>query len=228
MAVLAICNSIFLMHNINNWTVNIDETSIILTFIGFFFTFTGIYVFSIFNTNVEWEKEEIRELKNKYENELISANKGIQSVRKLVYFYQMGQLIVNSPKMNIHIFAWIQEVNNLYKEQTDYMNELYKRGLPIYSNYRQDLLSVCRGLSQSLSIMVERIEGNEVKFFEGTGLPQSEHKNLLEKLKDLSELLTKEIEVTEDLETQTILEHKDKSFTQRIISAWKVLKGNSQ
>lgn len=229
MAVLAICNIIFLIHNIkhDNLTIDINETSIILTIIGFFFTFTGMYVFSIFNTNVEREKREIRELKNKYEEELIHANQGVSSVSKLLHFYQIGQLIVNSPQMNIHINAWIHKLQFMYKEQTDFMRELYKRGLPMYEEYRSNLLNVCRGLSESLSIMIERIENNENSFFEENVFPKIEQKRLINELKDLNELLDKDIEVTENSELQSFVVQKDNSLIQRLKRAWKELKGES-
>lgn len=227
MTVLAICNSIFLIHNINNWEVDVNETSILLTFLGFFFTFAGIYIYSVFNTNVEIEKKNLRALTNKYGEELANANEGVLSVRKLIYFYQMGQLIVNSPRMNIHIYAWIHQAQSLYKEQTDYMRELYKRGLPIYADYRSDLLSVCRGLSESLSLMIEKVEKSKEQFFDGTQLPRSEQKRLINELKDLNKLLHNDIEVTKNIELQSFVVQKDNSLIQRFKRAWKELKGDS-
>lgn len=222
MAVLAICNSIFLIYNIDHWIVQVDQISILLTFLGFFFTFAGIYIYSVFNTNVDLEKKNLRELTNKYGDELAIANQGVYSVSKLLNFYQTGQLIVNSPRMNIHIYAWIHQMQSLYKEQIDYMRELYKRGLPMYADYRSDLLSVCRGLSESLSIM---IENRKEQFFDGTQLPRSEQKRLINELKDLYELLHKDIEVTEDTELQSYVVQKDNSLIQRFKRAWKELKG---
>lgn len=225
MAVLAICNSIFLIRNIDDWDVNIDQTAILLTFLGFFFTFAGIYIYSVFNTNVELEKKNLRELTNKYGEELALANQGVYSVSKLLNFYQTGQLIVNSPRMNVHIYAWIDQLQTLYKEQTDYMRELYKRGLPIHASYRLDLLSVCRGLSESLSMMIERIEKRKDVFFADKKIPSNEQNRIINELKDLNELLCKNIEFTEDIVLPSYMENRNNSYIERFKRAWKELKG---
>lgn len=228
MAFLAISNSIFLLYNVGHWNVEISETSTILTFIGFIFAFSGMYIYSIFNTNVEREKREIRELKAKYEKELIQANQGVLTVSKLLQFYQMGQLIVNSPQMNIDLHAWIAQIKSLYKKQTEYIRELYKSESPIYANYRADFRSVCRGLSQSLSVMIKRIEEHKDIFFAGANLSKIDKQNLIDRLNNLQSLLMKDIDVTDNPEPQPIAKPKDKSFCKRLKRAWKVLIGDCQ
>ena len=97
----------------------------------------------------------------------------------------------------------------------------------MYEEYRSNLLNVCRGLSESLSIMIERIENNENSFFEENVFPKIEQKRLINELKDLNELLDKDIEVTENSELQSFVVQKDNSLIQRLKRAWKELKGES-
>lgn len=174
MAVLAITNSIFLIYNIKEWEVKIDPSSILLTFIGFFFAFGSMYVYSIFNANVDAEKRAINELRERYEIELDQANKDMSMVRQLLSFYQIGQLIVNLPKFSTQHSHWVERFNELFVEQKKYLKELSMDASPLYRSYRQDFTAVCRGLSDSMRVLNNRIESDKEEYFDSSGLPQED------------------------------------------------------
>lgn len=185
MAVLALTNSIFLIYNIKGWEVSIDPSSILLTFIGFFFAFGGMYVYSIFNANVDAEKKAINDLRERYEIELDQANKDMLSVRKLLSLYQIGQLIVSLPRFSTQHFAWVQQFGSLFKEQKDYLGTLFMNASPLYRSYKTDFTAVCRGISDSMRFLVERVENDQEAYFEGSGLSKVDRDTYLNQLKKL-------------------------------------------
>lgn len=70
--ILAVINSIFLIVNLitQDWVLRLDLYSVLLALLGLLFTFTAINIYSIFNTNVNTEKENLEKLKNDYEDTL--------------------------------------------------------------------------------------------------------------------------------------------------------------
>jgi hypothetical protein len=75
--------------------------------------------------------------------------------------------------------------------------------------------------------MIEKVEKSKEQFFDGTQLPRSEQKRLINELKDLNKLLHNDIEVTKNIELQSFVVQKDNSLIQRFKRAWKELKGDS-
>lgn len=209
MAILAITNTIFLIYNLNRWEVNMEPTSILLTFIGFFFAFGGMYVYSIFNANVDAEKKAINELHKRYVSELNQSNQDILSVRNLLSFYQIGQLIANAPKISTQHFAWIQQLKSLHEEQKKYLKELSLNGSPLYRTYKIDFDAVCRGIGDLLQFMVKRVESEKEAFFADSGLSNMSQDKFLKDLKGLIvDLLYEDdtIEVHNELTDQDSLE----------------------
>lgn len=226
MAILAITNTFFLIYNLNKWKVDIEPTSILLTFIGFFFAFGGMYVYSIFNANVDAEKKAINELHKRYVAELNQSNKDMLSVRNLLSFYQIGQLIANAPKISTQHFAWIQQLKSLYEEQKKYLKELSLNGSPLYRSYKMDFVAVCRGIGDSLHFLVNRVESDKEVFFADSGLSNSSQDKFLKDLKGLiADLLYDDdtIEALNQLSDQESIEIEKAPISQRFKKALRIL-----
>lgn len=190
MAVLAFTNSVFLLYNIQGWRINIDQTAILLTAIGVIIAFGAMYVYSVFNANVDAEKKAINDLRESYERELKQANKGLSSVHKLMSLYQKGQLIVNTPTISIQHSALIREFELLFEEQEKYLNELLSEtSTSTYSAYKSNFDSVCQGISESLYFRINQIKENREKFFADSGFSKTNQDSLLDELSKLYAVL---------------------------------------
>ena len=62
MTILAIVNSVFLICNWYSLSLQLSNESLLLSVVGFFFAFAGINIYSIFNTNIDSEKNALHEL----------------------------------------------------------------------------------------------------------------------------------------------------------------------
>ena len=190
MAILALTNSVFLLYNLNKgWKIDINQTSLLLTVIGILFAFGGIYVYSVFNANVDAEKKAINDLQERYNKELEQANKGLLSVHKLMSLYQKGQLIVNSPTISIQQSALVREFELLFNEQEEYLNELSKTPSPTYYAYKSNFDSVCRSISESIDFKIDQIEKNRKQFFADSRLSKTNQDRLLDELRKLYAIL---------------------------------------
>jgi len=189
MALLAITNSVFLLYNLKSWKIDIDQTALLLTVIGILFAFGGIYVYSVFNANIDAEKRAINDLQERYKRELEQANKGLLSVHKLMSLYQKGQLIVNAPTISIQQSALVRECELLFNEQKEYLDELSKIPSPTYSAYKSNFDSVCQSISESLDFKIDQIEKKRKQFFADSRFSKTNQDKLLDELKKLYAIL---------------------------------------
>ena len=167
MAILAITNAVFFYYNWNEMKVVIDQTTLLLTFLGFLFAFAGINIYSIVNTNVEAEKERLTELACHYEETLKMSDSFIQNIKKLGVMQQTGLLITTTPKMTNQHFSWIKKCNNLYKSQEEFIRMLYNDGVRDKAlEYLADFTDVCQGISASLVPYIEKIQSDTNNFFD--------------------------------------------------------------
>ena len=166
MAVLAVTNVIFFIYNWNDIMVVVDQTTLLLTFLGFLFAFAGINIYSIFNTNVEAEKERLTELARQYEEALKMSDSFMLNIKKLGVMQQIGLLITTTPKMTNQHFSWIKKCNNLYKSQEEFIRKVYNAGArDKASEYLADFDDVCQGISASLVPYIEMIKSDANKYF---------------------------------------------------------------
>lgn len=167
MAVLAVTNVVFFIYSRNDIQIIVDQTTLLLTFLGFLFAFAGINIYSIFNTNVEAEKERLTELANQYEEALKISDSFMLNIKKLGVMQQIGLLITTTPKMTNQHFSWIQKCNNLYKSQEEFLRKVYNAGArDKASEYLADFTDVCQGISASLVPYMEMIKSNANKYFD--------------------------------------------------------------
>lgn len=68
--ILCVVNILFFVTHWSDIQITLSDEGILLSVVGFFFAFAGINIYSIFNTNVETEKQRIRELADEYKANL--------------------------------------------------------------------------------------------------------------------------------------------------------------
>lgn len=114
--ILMLTNTVFLFVNIHNWQVEVSESTILLSVIGCLFAFTAINIYSIFNTNVDTQKEEIVETKNKYES-LLNLYESFYNIEKkqlditilIMRFHTTILAVSSTEKMNSQFLEWLDK-----------------------------------------------------------------------------------------------------------------------
>ena len=167
-ATLCVINILFFICNWGDLHIDInDSTNILLTIIGFLFAFAGINIYSIFNTNIESEKRKLIELQDVYNRQTI---KNVQQMKfsSLLNQQQLyAQLIFSSSKMNIQILEWASVLVTTLTEIEKYLELLKKQeSCVIYEQYRNDVLSLCRGFSYQGRIFLETISSKDSLYFD--------------------------------------------------------------
>ncbi len=173
--ILACTNTIFLVHNIDDFRINLSPDNMILTAVGFFFAFAGINIYSIFNTNIEEEKKRLTDLSESYEKTLngykenIDLYKNISEYsRRLIKFHQFSLLISSSKKFNSQIYSnWLPQFNNFLKEYHRFLLDLHSKlgNTDLFTEIRSDFTDICRGSFYSFSYFRKFIENNKNNYF---------------------------------------------------------------
>jgi hypothetical protein len=217
MAVLAITNVVFFIYIWNDIKVVVDQTTLLLTFLGFLFAFAGINIYSIFNTNVEAEKERLIELASKYEEALKMSDNFMLNIKKLGVMQQIGLLITTTPKMTNQHFSWIQKCNKLYKTQEEFIRKLYDVGARDKAiEYLSDFTDVCQGISASLIPYIDKIKSDGNHYFE-EDFGEVDRNNFIQEVSDMKTCLDKvdsftfvEKEKQTESDTSKIIKKRDK------------------
>lgn len=192
MAILAITNVIFFVYNWYNIKIVVDETTMMLAFVGFLFAFAGINIYSIFNTNVESEKETLRELASQYEDSLGILDSFMLNIKKLGVMQQIGLLITTSPSMTSQHYSWLRKCEKLYYSQEQFLREMYKAGARDKAiEYLADFTDVCQGISVSLIAYIERIKKDKIYFNPAFG--KEDRQDYIDKVSNLKGLMDKVI-----------------------------------
>ena len=191
MFVLGITNTVFLIYNWNDWTPQLNSESVLLSVVGFFFAFAGINLYSIFNTNIENEKEALRNLAKRYDGELNLSSRMLQFPQEMIMIWNTCQYVATSSAIHRNSFSWLTELRSRLKSQRDFVQDLkdhYRTSQ--YERYRSDLTNLAMGVKSSLQQHKERIEKDKTFF---KPLPSNEGNymgqlnSLIKFVKELSE-----------------------------------------
>lgn len=117
--ILMLTNTVFLFVNIYDWQIIVSESTILLSVIGCLFAFAAINIYSIFNTNVDTQKEEIVEIKDKY-NSLLNKYESFYNIERrqldiriiIVRFQTTILAISSTEKMNSQFLEWLDMASN--------------------------------------------------------------------------------------------------------------------
>lgn len=179
--ILCVTNIVFFICNWKDLVLDVSKESLMLTFIGFLFAFAGINIYSIFNTNIEAEKERLHELAEKYDGELKLSSQMLQFPEMTVMTYQQTLYLTTSVSLLITSFDTIQEIETRLTIQRDFIQSLkdnYKKKQ--FEKYKEDFTSLAKGVLVLLKQHKEAIKFNG--FFRNQ---QSEESNYNEKLEQL-------------------------------------------
>lgn len=212
MIILLITNTIFLIFHWADFRLELSETSLILTFVGFLFAFAGINIYSIFNTNIEEEKKRLNDVYNQYKDEISETLSLLIYSKKLINYYQLSQMIVTSKKFTSQSLERIISIANIVEEYKSFLKRLYERGdIKRYEEFKKDFIDVSRGIKDSLNY-----------FYNDGSFPQGYFSPLYVNLRSVyKERLFQLIEIMNTLETYDytgtiiVTENKNANFKQR-------------
>lgn len=132
-----VTNALFFVWNWNSLSVNLDESSMFLTFVGFLFAFAGINIYSIFNTNIENEKYELKLLKERYDKMLELSAKELLFPKDLMTAHLLSNYISNSKSFSINSIDWIDGLTATLNSMKQFTNDLKK-------NHKTEAFDRCR------------------------------------------------------------------------------------
>lgn len=147
MSCLAVINIVFFFCNWRGLQLDLSKESLLLSVVGFFFAFAGINIYSIFNTNIENEKRSIRELKERYDNQLKFSEKELQFPKEIIKVYQTAQYLASTETLTINSFDWISTIKEVMKEMRNFVKEFKEcENDHKFEMYRTDLMNLSKGV----------------------------------------------------------------------------------
>ena len=165
MSILAIVNITFFLCHWGEWTPNLDKEAILLSVVGFFFAFAGINIYSIFNTNIESEKQALHDLKDKYDGELRMSAQMIQFPQELTMIWHTTQYLVSAKEIQSKSFDWLGDLKKRLKKLRDFVQGLRDNyQIEKHEVYRDDLANLAKGVQSVLNNHRKDIE-DSAEFF---------------------------------------------------------------
>ena len=166
-AVLCITNTVFLIYNWSDLELNFsDMTNVLLTITGFLFAFAGINIYSIFNTNIEAEKQRLEEIREEYackmKNEM-SYLKFSSDIQKLQMYCQ---LIFSTGENNSQVLEWVEQARHTITDIATYLEESGSHDdLNTHNQKKNDVMAVCRGIGYHADQFLRRINQPNSRYF---------------------------------------------------------------
>lgn len=186
--VLISVNTAFLIWNWNDLTIDVDANTIFLTFVGFLFAFAGINIYSIFNTNIENEKEALRQLELQYKRALELSVKGLQFPQDLIEVYLSCHYAVDAPAFNINSMQTIKDVEEKMLKLRDTVQKFKDTYRDAdFELYREMLQKQANGLEYILIEHKRKIKYNG--YFDKNKDLEADYNKVLDKTIDVVSLL---------------------------------------
>lgn len=162
MTILAIVNVMFFICNWADIKPQLNNESILLSVVGFFFAFAGINIYSIFNTNIESEKEALRDLVERYDGELKMSSKMLQFPQELIMIWQTCQYLATSQTVQNRAFDSISDLKKRLEGQKEFVKDLKANHRIIqFERYSEDLANLAQGVMSTLKQHQVAIDGND-------------------------------------------------------------------
>lgn len=147
MTILAVVNTAFLICNWFDLTLQLNNESLLLSVVGFFFAFAGINIYSIFNTNIDSEKNALQDLQRKYDGELRLSSQMLQFPQELIMIWHTSQYIATAKVIQSKSFDWLTDLKKRMKRQRDFVQGLREHyQIDIHERYRDDLANLAQGV----------------------------------------------------------------------------------
>lgn len=161
MTILAVVNTAFLICNWFDLTLQLNNESLLLSVVGFFFAFAGINIYSIFNTNIDSEKNALQDLQKKYDGELRLSSQMLQFPQELIMIWHTSQYIATAKVMQNKSFIWLTDLKKRMKRQRDFVQGLREHyQIDIHERYRDDLANLAQGVLMVLEQHRDSINSN--------------------------------------------------------------------
>lgn len=161
MTILAIVNTVFLVCNWFDLTLQFNNESLLLSVVGFFFAFAGINIYSIFNTNIDSEKNALQDLQRKYDGELRLSSQMLQFPQELIMIWHTSQYIATAKVMQSKSFDWLTDLKKRMKRQRDFVQGLREHyQIDIHERYRDDLANLAQGVLMVMKQHKDNINSN--------------------------------------------------------------------
>lgn len=161
MTILAVVNTVFLLCNWQDLTINLNNESILLSVVGFFFAFAGINIYSIFNTNIDSEKSTLQELQRKYDGELKLSSRMLQFPQELIMIWHVSQYLSTAKVIQSKSFDWLRDLKKRMKNQRDFVLGLRDHyQIETHERYRDDLANLAQGVLMVMEQHKESISRN--------------------------------------------------------------------
>lgn len=186
---LVIINIGFFIWHFNDYVfVPTDITSILLTAVGFLFAFAGINIYSIFNTNVESEKQRLIKLSEEYEAKINDSMDSMDFSKNLVRIHILGRLIVEPEKASSQFFDNLTKATNLLESTKKHVVNL-KTKIPRdeYMIIETEVKDVTHGVNCQIKILSDKIATKRNQYFSGFHNPDIE--KAIAELNDFQDLL---------------------------------------
>lgn len=193
MVTLCCTNILFFICNWSELRLDVtDVTNILLTIIGFLFAFAGINIYSIFNTNIEAEKERLIEMRETYSRQMDETIGNLMFSANMTKLQLYSQLIFTSLEINSQILEWIQQSTDIIDEIVLLLDKASKSEcLEKYNQKKNDVIAVTRSLGYLAKRFVGEMKQKQHSFFynideNNATYIQDKIESLIEKLESLS------------------------------------------
>lgn len=162
MTILAVVNTVFLICNWFDLTLQLNNESLLLSVVGFFFAFAGINIYSIFNTNIDSEKNALQDLQKKYDGELRLSSQMLKFPQELIMIWHTSQYIATAKVMQSKSFDWLTDLKKRMKRQRDFVQGLREHyQIDIHERFRDDLANLAQGVLMVMEQHRDSINSND-------------------------------------------------------------------
>lgn len=167
MVALCCVNILFFILNWSDLTLCVNDiTNILLTIIGFLFAFAGINIYSIFNTNIEAEKERLIEIREQYSQTMNDTLEEMNFSADITKLQLYGQLIFTSQKSNSQLLDWMQKTSDIIKEIKNSLEHFKKqKSLEQYMQRKNDVIAVSRSIGYLAKVFYSEISKTNTSYF---------------------------------------------------------------
>ena len=195
MSILAVTNTVFLICNWSNLSLQFSNESLLLSVVGFFFAFAGINIYSIFNTNIDSEKSALQELQKKYDGELRLSALMLRFPQELIMIWHTSQYISSAKEMNGKSFDWLRDLKKRMKSQREFVQGLRDHyQIEIHEHYRDDLANLAQGVLMVMKQHQDRINNNDEFFIPMITNKDTYNKILVDTILFIEETITYDYE----------------------------------
>ena len=190
LTVICTISCFFVFSNWKSLIVDLDDkpTMLFMTVLGFLFAFAGINIYSIFNTNIEEEKRQLKIIQEEYQNKMRFTKTQWDHSILMMRYYQTCQLVIDSKKFNYQIYEWFFDINKSIDAFRAYLSSLYDEyHEEQFYSFRRDYMGISRGISIQLKSFQERINEPQSSFFKGINI--EDKKICVRRLNELIEVI---------------------------------------